>query len=87
MVKFIAVCAGALVLMSQVGGQVSPPANPPDATLLKLAEDFWTWRAQHAPFTGDDVNRMERPGGVRDWSATAIAKRRADLGEFEARWK
>ncbi|HEY2802017.1 MAG TPA: DUF885 domain-containing protein [Chthoniobacterales bacterium] len=58
-----------------------------DGELQKLAKNFWTWRAQEAPFTGDDVNRTERPGGTRDWSAPAIEKRCADLGEFEARWQ
>jgi uncharacterized protein (DUF885 family) len=52
-----------------------------------LAQDFWTWRARYAPFTGDDVNRLERPGGLRDWSAAAMEKRRRDLGGFGARWK
>ena len=56
-------------------------------SLDKLAGDFWTWRAKYAPFTGDDVNRIERPGGTRDWSAAAIDKQRRDLAEFEARWK
>jgi uncharacterized protein (DUF885 family) len=56
-------------------------------SLDKLADDFWTWRAKCAPFTGDDVNRMERPGGVRDWSKVAIEKRRSDLTEFEGHWK
>src|SRR5260370_22373522 len=55
--------------------------------LDKLANDFWTWRAKYAPFTGDDVNRIERPGGIRDWSAAAIDKQRGDLSGFEARWK
>jgi uncharacterized protein (DUF885 family) len=55
--------------------------------LDKLANDFWTWRAKYAPFTGDDVNRMERPGGIRDWSRKSIDQRRKDLGAFEARWK
>src|SRR5713101_7081124 len=55
--------------------------------LDKLANDFWAWRAKYAPFTGDDVNRIERPGGTRDWSAAAIDKQRADLAVFEARWK
>src|SRR2546427_8690636 len=32
--------------------------------LDKLAGDFWTWRARYAPFNGDDVPRMERPGGI-----------------------
>ncbi|HEY2352853.1 MAG TPA: DUF885 domain-containing protein [Candidatus Acidoferrum sp.] len=53
----------------------------------RLASDFWTWRAHYRPFTFDDVPRMERPGGVRDWSAAAVAKQREELSEFERRWK
>ncbi|HEX4697629.1 MAG TPA: hypothetical protein VH254_08150, partial [Candidatus Udaeobacter sp.] len=56
-------------------------------SLEQLASDFWTWRAKYAPFTGDDVNRMERPGGMRDWSRARIDQRRKDLTGFEARWK
>jgi uncharacterized protein (DUF885 family) len=56
-------------------------------SLDELAKDFWAWRAKYAPFTGDDVNRIERPGGPRDWSRTSIDKQRKDLAEFEARWK
>ena len=52
-----------------------------------LATDFWAWRAQYRPFTGDDIPRMEHTGGVRDWSATAVAKQRVDLAGFEQRWK
>ena len=63
------------------------PTDPGVNELQKLSADFWTWRAHYAPFTGDDVNRMERPGGLRDWSGAAIEKRRADLGKFEGRWK
>src|SRR5437764_7800252 len=55
--------------------------------LDKLASDFWTWRARYAPFTGDDVNRIERPGGMRDWSRVKIDSERKELDEFEARWK
>jgi len=55
--------------------------------LDKLANDFWAWSAKYAPFTGDDVNRIERPGGTRDWSRASINKQRKDLAEFEARWK
>ncbi len=63
--------------------------NPSAATesLDKLASDFWAWRAKYAPFTGDDVNRIERPGGTRDWSRASIDKQQKDLAEFEARWK
>src|SRR5262245_23954217 len=56
-------------------------------SLDKLASDFWSWRAKYAPFTGDDVNRIERPGGTRDWSRASIDKQRKDLVGFEARWK
>src|SRR5262249_21076697 len=58
----------------------------PDS-LEKLADDFWVWRAKYAPFTPDDVNRMERPGGTRDWSRASIDQRREDLAGFEAHWK
>jgi uncharacterized protein (DUF885 family) len=56
-------------------------------SLEKLADDFWTWRAKYAPFTGDDVNRIERPGGMRDWSRATIDNLRKELADFEARWK
>src|SRR5262249_54937753 len=56
-------------------------------SLRELSDDFWTWRARNAPFTRDDVNRLERPGGRRDWSAGSVEKRRSDLERFEARWK
>ena len=56
-------------------------------SLEQLSDDFWTWRAKYAPFTGDDVNRLERPGGIRDWSRAGIEQQRKDLTGFEARWK
>jgi len=55
--------------------------------LDKLANDFWVWRANYAPFTGDDVNRIERAGGIRDLSAAAIDQQHRDLAGFEAEWK
>src|SRR4030095_5429919 len=58
----------------------------PDS-LDQLAGDFWGWRAKHAPFTADDVNRMQRPGGIRDWSRAGLDRRRKDLAGFEGRWK
>src|SRR5438552_3106324 len=69
-----------------VRGQTVPAASTSD-TLDKLANDLWSWRAKYAPFTGDDVNRLERPGGVRDWSAAAIDKRGRDLKELDARYQ
>jgi len=56
-------------------------------SLEEVADDFWGWRAKYAPFTGDDVNRVERPGGMRSWSKASIELRRKNLAEFEARWK
>jgi len=56
-------------------------------SLEQLSDDFWTWRAKYAPFTGDDVNRIERPGGIRDWSRARIEQQRKDLAGFEARLK
>jgi uncharacterized protein (DUF885 family) len=61
--------------------------QPATETLDKLANDFWSWRAKYAPFTADDVNRLERSGGVRDWSAAAIDRRTRDLKEFDARYQ
>jgi uncharacterized protein (DUF885 family) len=55
--------------------------------LDQLSSDFWSWRAQYRPFSFDDVPRMEHTAGVRDWSAAAIVKQRADLAAFERRWK
>ena len=75
-------CVGLLLsCLALPGVQAQPDA------LEKLADDYWAWRAQYAPFTGDDVNRMERPGGMRDWSRASIDQRRKDLVGFEARWK
>jgi uncharacterized protein (DUF885 family) len=62
-------------------------ASAATESLDKLANDFWAWRAKYAPFTGDDVNRIERPGGTRDWSRASIDKQQKDLAEFEASWK
>src|SRR6266567_3453476 len=62
-------------------------ASAATESIGKLANDFGAWRAKYAPFTGDDVNRIERPGGTRDWSRASIDKQQKDLAEFEARWK
>jgi hypothetical protein len=65
----------------------TPAGTPAIDSLNNLANDFWKWRAKYAPFTGDDVNRLERPGGVRDWSAAAIDKRGRELKDFDARYQ
>ena len=76
---------GAVCVAILCGLRASAPAQT--EALHKLAGDFWAWRAKYAPFTGDDVNRIERPGGMRDWSRASIERRRKDLAGFEARWK
>ncbi len=83
--KQIALVALSILLACRTGAQT--PAAKGESDLQKLAQDFWTWRAQYAPFTGDDVNRIERPGGRRDWSQAAIEKQWSDLTGFETRWK
>jgi uncharacterized protein (DUF885 family) len=55
-------------------------------SLNQLASDFWKWRVVYRPFTFDDIPRMDRTAGMRDWSEAATAKQRADLSEFERRW-
>jgi uncharacterized protein (DUF885 family) len=75
----------AVVLVIVAGGEM---LHAQQTDLLdKLSSDFWSWRARYAPFTGDDVNRIERPGGMRDWSRAKIDNQRKELNEFEARWK
>ena len=54
--------------------------------LQKLAEDFWTWRAQNQPVSSDDIPRIERPPDwVPDWSRKAIERRRHELADFTER--
>ena len=74
-----------LLLLISLGFSAAVQAQPD--SLEQLADDFWAWRAKHAPFTADDVNRIERPGGMRDWSRASIDQRKKDLAGFEARWK
>ena len=78
------IAAGLLLSILFVSGA---PATTENDALPKLADDFWTWRARYAPFTGDDVNRIERPGSTRDWSRAKIDNQRKDIAAFEARWK
>jgi hypothetical protein len=62
-------------------------AGTPDAQ-EKLGQDFWQWRAETQPASGDDIPRVTRPAGwVPDWSAESIARRRATLAELEKRWR
>lgn len=55
-------------------------------SLGSLATDFWKWRSEHQPFTKDDIPRVERPHGSRDWSSNSIRRQRRALKDFELRW-
>jgi uncharacterized protein (DUF885 family) len=85
-VRSVALILIVLLPLSTASAQTNP-ASAATESLEKLADDFWNWRAKYAPFTGDDVNRIERPGGTRDWSRAVIDSHRKELAEFEARWK
>ena len=74
-----------LLLLTSLTLSAAVQAQPD--SLEQLSNDFWAWRAKHAPFTSDDVNRIERPDGMRDWSRASIDRRKKDLAGFEARWK
>src|SRR5205085_11913799 len=85
-VQSVALILIALVSLNGAPAQTKP-GSAANESLEKLAGDFWNWRAKYAPFTDDDVNRIERPGGSRDWSRAAIDGHRKELAELEARWK
>jgi uncharacterized protein (DUF885 family) len=88
-----------LAAFAQTNGQASSLAGSNPAaetrtqakvgfdTLSTLANDFWQWRAHYQPFSQDDIPRIERPGGRRDWSAAAITRQKVELAVFETRWK
>ena len=73
-----------LLLCRTSGAQIVSSTKQTDS-VEKIAIDFWIWRAKYAPFTSDDVPRIERPRLWRDWSPASISKRREDLAEFESR--
>jgi uncharacterized protein (DUF885 family) len=79
----ILISCDALMRAEAVTQQASAQAGP----LEQFAADFWSWRARYQPFSTDDIPRLDHPAGERDWSAGSIAKQRAQLEEFEARWK
>jgi uncharacterized protein (DUF885 family) len=66
---------------------VAPSLRAQDS-LEKLSTDFWTWRAETAPYNNGDIPRLERPANLKQsWSAASMTKQRADLAAFEARYK
>ena len=52
-----------------------------------LSADLWRWRAIEAPFSADDILRIERPDGfLVDWSAAAVARHLHTLETFGFEW-
>ncbi len=69
----------ALGLFAAAGNAVAQPVQ-------ELGDEFWEWRAQTQPATGDDIPRIVRPDDwVPDWSPEAVAARRTRLAAFERR--
>jgi uncharacterized protein (DUF885 family) len=57
-------------------------------SLAQFSSDFWNWRTQYQPYSTDDIPRIEHvQAQIRSWSAKSVAKQRADLATFNARWK
>jgi len=56
-------------------------------SLESLSNDFWQWRSRYQPFSQDDIPRIERSSGPRDWSSASIARQKATLEAFEKRWR
>ena len=72
------------VIVLAVVCSVAVRASSPE--LHSIAREFFAWRATQQPSTGDDVNRIERPGGwVPDWSPKALVGYDAKQKEFHSR--
>ncbi|HEV2784733.1 MAG TPA: DUF885 family protein [Actinophytocola sp.] len=55
-------------------------------SVVTLADEFWAWRTATQPDSRDELTRVQRPPDwLPDWSAGAIAARRAALADFTAR--
>ncbi len=56
--------------------------------ILKLSEEFWSWRAAQQPRSHDDIPRLERPARwVPHWSQADVDSYRSTLADFEIRLK
>jgi uncharacterized protein (DUF885 family) len=76
LVRLIVIC-GLLLALS--------PATRADP-LDDLARDFWAWRAEYQPLSGDDIPRIERsPDWVPAWSKASVLEQRRTLAAFEKR--
>ena len=74
-------------LLAQSATSSDKAAALESPSLESLSNDFWQWRSRYQPFSQDDIPRIERPSGPRDWSSASIARQKATLEAFEKRWK
>jgi uncharacterized protein (DUF885 family) len=81
------VLAGLVLVGSLCARRLAAQTIPARDSIEALASDFWQWRAQHQPFSRDDIPRIERPESKADWSRASIAEQKATLEDFEKRWK
>src|SRR3984957_14962066 len=79
--------AGFVLVGTLCAGPLAAQMIPARDSIEALASDFWQWRAQHQPFSRDDIPRLERPEGKSAWSRKSIAEQKATLEDFEKRWK
>jgi uncharacterized protein (DUF885 family) len=61
--------------------------TPATASIGAFANDFWQWRVRCQPYSRDDIPRIERPAGPRDWSAASIAEQKVVLAKLEKQWQ
>ena len=74
------IVCGTLTLAGTVNAAAADPLDD-------LAREFWAWRAATQPSSGDDIPRLDRPGGwLPDWSAAAVTARRATLAQLTTRY-
>jgi hypothetical protein len=84
------VFAGALAIGLSIVASAAASAQSPeggtarDPALQNLASRFFTWRATVQPCTGDDIPRVERPGGwVSPVAPEALRDERRIYAEFK----
>ena len=74
-------------LLAQSATSSDKAAALQSPSLESLSNDFWQWRSRYQPFSQDDIPRIERSSGPRDWSSASIARQKATLEAFEKRWR
>ncbi len=85
-IVLIALAGAALAGPPPAVAQAPVPAIP--ATLTRLADQFWSWRAETQPLSGDDIPRMTRSAEwLPDWSPGAVAGQRKAMAGFASVWK